>query len=140
VTPPTRRRVAAGVALVVLLAAGLVKSRVLPASVATDVSGDALYAVAAYTGLVLLLPRLPRAAVAAFAALWCVGVELFQATGLPAQWAEQIPPIALMLGTGFDARDLVVYLSAVAGVWVVDTAVSAPRRLPSRRGSPTMEE
>ncbi len=75
------RRIAALVALAAVIAAGLAVHRLLPSSVASDVTGDALYAVAAYSGLVLLLPRAPRPVPAAGAALWCIGVELLQLTG-----------------------------------------------------------
>ena len=58
------------------------------------------------------------------AELWCVGVELLQLTGVPLALAERVPPVALLLGTGFDARDLVVYVCAVAVAVAVDIAVS----------------
>jgi hypothetical protein len=124
-----RRRPAALGAVVVVIAAGLVVARGLPSSVFTDIAGDALYAVAAYTGLVLLLPRAPRASLALAAAGWCVAVELLQLTGLPMALAERMPPAALVLGTGFDPRDLVVYVLAVLTAVSVDRAVSA-RLLP----------
>lgn len=119
-----RRRLAALVALAAVIAAGLLVHKALPGSTATDVAGDALYAVAAFTGLVLLFPRAPRLALAGAAAVWCVGVELLQLTGVPLALAERVPPVALLLGTGFDARDLVVYVCAVAVAVAVDIAVS----------------
>ena len=134
-----RRRLAAAAALVAVIAAGLTVHKALPESTATDVTGDALYAVAAYTGLVMLLPRAPRLALAGVAALWCVGVELLQLTGLPLALAERVPPVALLLGTGFDARDLVVYLCAVAVAVAIDVAVSRllPRgEVPADVGAP----
>ncbi|MDQ1083596.1 MULTISPECIES: DUF2809 domain-containing protein [Microbacterium] len=126
------RRPAAAAALVVVVAAGLAVARGLASSPVTDIAGDALYAVAAYTGLVLLLPRAPRFALALAAAGWCVAVELLQLTGLPAALAERVPLVALLLGTGFDARDLVVYVFAVVAAAVLDRAVSA-RLLPGGR-------
>lgn len=121
------RRLAALVALVAVVAAGLAVHRLLPASVASDVAGDALYAVAAYTGLVLLLPRARRPILAAAAALWCIAVELLQLTGVPVALAERVPVAALVLGSGFDARDLVVYVLAVVSALGVDRAVSGAR-------------
>jgi hypothetical protein len=115
----------------VVIAAGLATHRLLPSSAATDIAGDALYAVAAYAGLVVLLPRLRSAAVAAIATGWCLAVELFQATGIPLVLAERFAPIALVLGTGFDARDLLVYVAAVAAVWAIDGAVRRRTLLPS---------
>jgi hypothetical protein len=122
---PARRRLVALAALVVVVAAGLFVAKVLPSSATTDIAGDALYAVAVYTGLVLLLPRVGRVILAIAATGWCVFVELLQLSGLPVALAERIPPIALVLGTGFDARDLVVYASAVLVAAVADAAVSS---------------
>ncbi|MBB3156427.1 hypothetical protein FHS07_000111 [Microbacterium proteolyticum] len=121
-TPPRRRPVAL-VALAVVVAAGLVVAKVLPSSAATDIAGDALYAVAVYAGLVVLLPRAGRPILAVAATGWCVFVELLQLTGLPVALAERIPPIALVLGTGFDARDLLVYASAVLVAAAADAVV-----------------
>ncbi|MCJ1708017.1 DUF2809 domain-containing protein [Microbacterium sp. VKM Ac-2923] len=131
---PARRRPAALGALVVVVVAGLIVSRGLPSSPATDIAGDALYAVAVYTGLVLLLPRARRGAIALAAAGWCGAVELLQLTGVPATLAERMPPVALVLGTGFDARDLAVYAAAVLVVSSVDAVVGA-RLLPGERSS-----
>jgi hypothetical protein len=132
---PARRRLVAFAALVVVVAAGLFVAKVLPSSATTDIAGDALYAVAVYTGLVLLLPRVGRVILAIAATGWCVFVELLQMSGLPVALAERIPPIALVLGTGFDARDLVVYASAVLVAAAADAAVSS-RAL--RRGRSTV--
>lgn len=132
---PARRRLVALTALVVVVAAGLFVAKVLPSSTTTDIAGDALYAVAVYTGLVLLLPRLRRVVLAIAATGWCVFVELLQLSGLPVALAERILPIALVLGTGFDARDLVVYASAVLVAAAADAAVSS-RAL--RRGRSTV--
>lgn len=119
------RRPAALAALVVVVATGLVVHAVGPPGAPTDIAGDALYAVAAYAGLVLLFPRAARATVGALAGVWCVGVELLQLTGVPVALAQRLPPVALVLGSGFDARDLVVYLTAVMAALGLDRAVAA---------------
>ncbi len=121
------RRLAAVLALAVVVAAGLAVHRLMPSSVASDVAGDALYAVAVYTGLVLLLPRSRPLVLAAGAAAWCVAVELLQLTGMPITLAERMPVAALVLGSGFDARDLVVYVLAVASALGVDGVVTRVR-------------
>ena len=130
------RRIAAALALTVVVVSGLLVARVLPPSMATDVAGDALYAVAVYAGLALLAPRMLPSLLAVIAAAWCVGVELFQLTGLPLAWAAGFPPAALVLGSGFDARDVVVYIAALAAAALVDHGVrrrtgihAAPERL-----------
>lgn len=110
------------------MVSGLLVHGVLPDSPATDIAGDALYALAAYLLVALLAPRLPAPAVGAIAAVWCIGVELFQLTGLPLAWGAQFPPVMLALGTVFDARDLVVYLVAIAVATGVDAGIGAIRR------------
>lgn len=126
--PPRTRRVVAALLLVATIAAGLLVHGLLPDTPATDIAGDALYAVAAYLAVVLIAPRLPPLAAGAIAAGWCVGVELFQLTGLPLSWGAQFPPVMLLLGTVFDARDLLVYVAAIA----LATAVDALLRISSR--------
>jgi hypothetical protein len=121
--PGTRRRVLAAVLLVLTIGAGLVVHAALPDSSATDIAGDALYAVAAYLAVVLIAPRLPALAVGGIAMLWCVGVELFQLTGLPLAWGAEFPPAMLVLGTVFDARDLVVYIATIAVATALDAVV-----------------
>ncbi|KTR96737.1 hypothetical protein NS220_00695 [Microbacterium testaceum] len=120
-----RRRVAAAIALVAVVILGLVVAKGMPATDITDVMGDALYAVAVFTGLVLLWPRGRRSVLGIVAVTWCVGVEFFQLTGLPVALADRFPPAALVLGSGFDPRDLVVYVLAVATAAAVDAAVGA---------------
>lgn len=128
------RRLVAVLLLVATIAAGLLVHGVLPDTAATDIAGDALYAVAAYLAVVLLAPRLPPLAAGAIAAAWCVAVELFQLTGLPLAWGATFPPVMLVLGTVFDARDLLVYVVTIVLTTAVDallrrvgSGVAAPR-------------
>ncbi|WP_228484499.1 DUF2809 domain-containing protein [Microbacterium cremeum] len=122
------RRLVAAVTLAVVVVAGLVVLGALPDTAATDIAGDALYAGAAYLLVVAVAPRLPALAVGAIAAAWCVGVELFQLTGLPLAWGAAFAPVTLVLGTVFDARDLAVYVVTIALATVVDLAGSRGRR------------
>lgn len=118
----TRRRLVAALALVVTVVVGLVVTR-MPDSAASDIAGDALYAVAAYLFVVLLAPRVTPLVVGTVAAGWCAAVELFQLTGLPEQWGAAFGPLMLVLGTVFDARDLLIYVAAVAVCALLDAAV-----------------
>jgi hypothetical protein len=118
------------VLLAVTIGAGLVVHAFLPDTAATDVTGDALYAVTAYLAVVLLAPRLPALAVGAIAAAWCVAVELFQLTGLPLAWGGHFRPAMLLLGTVFDPRDLLVYVLTIVVAAALDltlTRMSAHR-------------
>ena len=111
-----------------VVAAGLLVHTRLPDSAATDVAGDALYAAAVYFAIVIVLPRWRSAAVGAAAAAWCVAVELFQLTGLPERWAGEFPAVVLVLGTVFDARNLVVYVVTITVLAVCDGLVRRSRR------------
>ncbi len=122
------RRTAAAIALAATIAAGLATRAAAVPDLLGDVAGDALYTVAVYAGVVLLAPRLRPVVVGAIAAGWSVAVELFQATGVPIALAAAFRPIALVLGTGFDARDLVVYVVAAVVVLLVDVGAGAARR------------
>jgi len=119
------RRVTAAVLLILTIAAGLLVHGALPDSAATDIAGDALYAVAAYLAVVLIAPRLPPVVAGAIAAAWCAAVELFQLTGLPLAWGAQFTPVMLVLGTVFDVRDLAVYLATIALAAALDVGIRA---------------
>lgn len=119
------RRAAAVLLLLGTIGAGLVVHAALPDSGATDIAGDALYATAAYLAVVLVAPRLPALAAGGIAAVWCVGVELFQLSGLPLAWGARFSPAMLVFGTVFDARDLVVYVVTIALLAAIDLAIRA---------------
>lgn len=127
--PRRRRLVAAGV-LLLTIAAGLTVHAGAPDGAASDIAGDALYAVAAYLAVVNAAPRLRTFLVAAVAAAWCTLIELFQLTGVPLALGSAFSPIMLVLGTVFDPRDLVVYLATVVVAAVIDGFV---RRGPAGR-------
>lgn len=95
---------------------------------AGDIIGDALYAVMIYLLAVVLLPRTSRRILAALALALCFGIELLQLTALPASVNGAFPPAALVLGHGFDQRDLLVYLVAVLVVLIVDAAITRSLR------------
>lgn len=117
--------------LALTIGAGLVVHFALPDSSATDIAGDVLYALAVYLFVVVVSPRTARLLVGALALVWCVGVELFQLTGLPQQWAAAFPPIVLVFGTAFDARDLVVYAVTVVLACAADLALTRVARTPA---------
>ncbi len=123
-TAGRRRLIAAGLAVVTVLA-GLAVRFALRRGAASDVAGDGLYAILIYLIVIFLAPRARPAVAAVVAGSLCVAIELFQLTGLPVAWAATFPPIALVLGTGFDARDIVVYLVAVTGAAFMDKTIGA---------------
>ncbi|WP_223628529.1 DUF2809 domain-containing protein [Microbacterium sp. EST19A] len=118
-----RRRVAVAVLAAVTVGLGLLFHRSVGGTIG-DIAGDALYAVLIYLLVVLVAPGAPRPVVAVIAFAVCTGVELLQLTALPREWAAVFPPIEIVLGSGFDPRDIVVYAAAVAAASVVDIAVT----------------
>ena len=121
--PRFRRRIVALLLLALTVGLGLVVHTALPDIAAADIAGDALYAIAVYLFVVLLTPRMSPLFVGGIAAVWCVGIELFQLTGIPEAVGAVFSPAMLVLGTVFDARDLVIYLAALAIVVAVDLFV-----------------
>lgn len=121
------RRLTAPTTAAVTVLAGLAARFALPRGTVADIAGDALYAVLVYLFVVFLRPRTRPTAAAVIAGSVCVAIELFQFTGLPRVWAAAFRPIALVLGTGFDVRDIVVYIAAVIVIALVDEAIG--RRL-----------
>jgi hypothetical protein len=125
--PHSRVRRIAAASLIGVLAAGLTVHGLLPDTAATDIAGDALYTAAVYCAVVLAFGATPLTA-ALVAGGWSVAIELFQATRLPLEIAAAFPPAALVLGTAFDPRDLVVYVAAAAVAGGADAALTRRRQ------------
>ncbi|MFG2871355.1 DUF2809 domain-containing protein [Streptomyces sp. NPDC048338] len=117
-----RTRVAAGAAALLTVAAGL-GIRSAASGVVAKYAGDALYTVLVLTLVVLLAPRVRPAVAAGIALGFSVAVEFFQLTGVPAELAARSALARLVLGTSFNAPDLLWYaIGAVVG-WAVHRAV-----------------
>ncbi|RXR24985.1 DUF2809 domain-containing protein [Oerskovia turbata] len=106
----SRPRVLAVLAAVVTL--GIVVTTQVPDPVG-DVVGDLLYAVAVYVALVLVAPRLRPWVAGTVVLAWCWLVEFLQATPVVAAVLDVVPAAAWVLGSTFNARDLVLYLVGV---------------------------
>src|SRR5260221_13535876 len=81
--------------------------------------GDVLYAVAAYLLFALLLPRKRVLIIAGFALAFCLAIEFFQATGIPAQYVH-LGLVRWLLGTTFAWHDVACYFVGVAVIVAVD--------------------
>ena len=99
------RRVVAAVAVLVVVA-GLV--------VGSNLVGDALYAVLVYVLVVGAAPRIAASRAALIAFGICAAIELLQLTGLPAAIVDVVPAARYVLGTTFNAPDLLAYAVGVA--------------------------
>lgn len=124
---PAGRRVALTTAAVIVLVAGLLVHR-FGSGDAGDIAGDALYAVFVYLLFAILLARSSRTLPAALAIIFCTVIEFLQLTDLPRTWALAFPPSALVLGSGFAQRDLLVYPASVLLALIVDVAFSRGAR------------
>ena len=122
-----RRRITLATLAAVTVAAGLLVHR-FGTGILGDVAGDALYATMIYLVIACLLARSSRRLAAALAIVFCSGIELLQLTGLPRSLAETFPPAALVLGVGFDLRDLIVYATAILIALLLDVTVSKSAR------------
>jgi hypothetical protein len=113
-------------ALAVTVALGLL-SRLYPLGwpVYDKSLGDVLYAAAAYLTLALALPHRRPTVVAALALAFCLAVESFQATGIPARYAH-FGPVCWLLGTTFSWHDIACYGVGVVGIFGVDMLLLRP--------------
>lgn len=115
------RRVRLLVDVVLVVVAGLVVFMQARGMWWGGLVGDALYAALIYLMVALAFPRTKVTVIAVVAFTICAAVELFQLTGLPANWAETFWPVRLVLGAGFDPLDLVAYAAGAAAAAGYDT-------------------
>lgn len=127
----TGRRLALATAGAVTVALGLGIRAFVDAAWAGP-AGDMLYAALVSLVIAFLLLRRPRWQVGVAALVVCWAIELFQATGVPADLAATWPPIRLLLGTTFVPVDLVSYAVGVGCAVTVDGLVVRNRRLTRR--------
>jgi hypothetical protein len=101
--------------------------------------GDALYAVAAYLALSLVFPHRRPLVIAALTLAWCLTVEAFQATGIPARHVDVIA-VHWLIGTEFAWHDVACCVTGVAAVVAADAlALGRRRAVPPRNAVSTSE-
>jgi hypothetical protein len=113
----------------------LLHGRAALGPVARDVVGDALWAamIAWWVGAVAPGARLLVRTAAAY--IVCAAVELSQLYHAPAFDAARATPLGhLVLGSGFDERDLGAYALGVLGAALLEATVAAWLRRPARSG------
>ncbi|MFE9856617.1 DUF2809 domain-containing protein [Streptomyces sp. NPDC005780] len=128
------RGVAAGAA-VLTVAAGLGVRTVADGAVA-KYAGDALYTVLVCALVALCAPRARPLAVAGAGLGVSWAVEFFQLTGVPAGLSEHSTAARLVLGSTFNAPDLLWYAVGAAAAWAgcaaATSGATAPRTAASR--------
>ncbi|MER6712582.1 MULTISPECIES: DUF2809 domain-containing protein [unclassified Streptomyces] len=130
---PARTRLAAAGAAVVTVGAGLGLRTVAAGDVA-KYGGDALYTVLLLTLVVLAAPRVTPLAAAgsALAASWAV--EFLQLSPVPAELSARSTLARLVLGSTFNAPDLLWYTVGAATGWLIHTLVRPTA--PENAGTP----
>ncbi|MFE3828124.1 DUF2809 domain-containing protein [Streptomyces sp. NPDC059092] len=113
-----RTRLVACGAAVLTVAAGL-GLRSFGSGDVAKYGGDALYTALVYVLVVLAVPRVRPRTAAAVALAFSVAVELLQLTGVPAELAARSTAARLVLGSTFNAPDLLWYAVGAAVGWGV---------------------
>ncbi len=110
------------VCLVLVFCLGLASRRWPIGWVAWDkLLGDACYAGAVYLVIGLAVPRLSGATLGFVAFAICLGIELFQLTGIPLHY-RHIPPVRWLLGTTFGWIDIAAYAVGCAVPVLIDAS------------------
>ncbi|MDF1506047.1 DUF2809 domain-containing protein, partial [Roseisolibacter sp. H3M3-2] len=91
---------------------------------ARGVAGDALWALMLSWWVGALAPAARAAARAAATYAACVAVELSQLVHTPALDAARRGPLRLVLGSGFDPRDLAAYAAGVLAALLLERATA----------------
>ena len=116
-----RTRLAALAAVAATLAAGLT-IRAVSDGVVAKYAGDALYTVLLYGLCVLAAPRIRPLAAALTACGVSWAIEFFQLTPVPAELSRRSVVARLVLGSTFNAPDLLWYAAGAAAALLVHTA------------------
>ena len=131
---PSRSRAVLVIALGGVIAAGLLSRRYPLPGVLAEHTGDALYTVAAFLAVALLLPRWSGTALATIAFGLSAAVELSQL--LQFAWLDAIratTPGRLLLGQGFVIADFAAYAIGALLAGAADRFATAR---PQRSASP----
>ncbi|WP_308377905.1 DUF2809 domain-containing protein [Streptomyces sp. ISL-98] len=123
-----RTRALAAVAAGLTLCAGLGIRSAVDGDVA-KYAGDALYTVLLCTLVVLVAPRTRPPVVAAVALGLSWAIECAQLTGVPAELAERSLAARLVLGSTFNAPDLLWYAAGAGFFLLICTVVPRPSGL-----------
>ena len=124
---PARRRLACALALAITVPVGI-GWRLAPLGLpqfALKYGGSALWAMAVYWSVALLLPRTPPRVLAPFAAVVAISVELFKLVRAPGidRFRSTLAG-KLLLGRYFTFGAIAAYLLAIAAVVTLDARIT----------------
>ncbi|WP_330173690.1 DUF2809 domain-containing protein [Streptomyces sp. NBC_01498] len=121
-----RTRLAGGVVALGVVGAGL-GLRVVAGGDVAKYGGVALYTVLVYVLVVCVAPRVRPVVAGTVAFAFSCGVELLQLTGVTAGPAQESVIVRLVLGSTFNAPDLLWYAVGAAAAALAHTSTGAPR-------------
>jgi hypothetical protein len=81
--------------------------------------GDLCYAAGAFLVIGLIAPGLRPGTIAAAALVYCLAIECFKLTGLPARW-DANALLRIIFGTTFSPHNLLCYLAAIMTLFAVE--------------------
>jgi hypothetical protein len=85
-------------------------------------TGDLCYAAGAFLLIGVIAPRLPPEKIAALALAYCVAIECFKLTGLPARW-DGNALLRIVFGSTFSAQNLICYIAAIVVMLAVERQI-----------------
>lgn len=115
---PVRSRLPGAAAAILTVAVGLLVHTYEDGWLAGHV-GDALYTVMVYALVVAVRPAIGPAVAACGAVGISWAVEFLQLTDIPAQLSAAVPLMRLVVGTTYNALDLVAYVVGAATGYLV---------------------
>ncbi|MEU9315195.1 DUF2809 domain-containing protein [Streptomyces sp. NPDC048295] len=127
------RAVAAGAAALTVLA-GLAVRAFTEGDLA-KYAGDALYTVLICALVAVIAPGARPAVMAGTGLAFSWAVELLQLTGVPAELSRHSTAARLVLGSTFNAPDLLWYAVGAGCAWAVATLVTSPGCAPRTSAS-----
>ncbi|MET9880347.1 DUF2809 domain-containing protein [Actinacidiphila glaucinigra] len=132
--PVRTTRLVAALAAALTVGAGLALRAMAEGSVA-KYGGDTLYTVLVLALVVLLAPRVTPLTATVSALVFSCAVEFLQLSGIPSELSQRSGIARLVLGSTFNAPDLLWYAVGAAVGGLVHAALrSFPARRPSVRG------
>ncbi|MGD0460948.1 MAG: DUF2809 domain-containing protein [Tepidisphaeraceae bacterium] len=81
--------------------------------------GDLCYAAGAFLLIGVIAPRLRPAMIAAAALVYCIAIECFKLTGVPARW-DANALLRVVFGTTFSVHNLICYVVAIGVLFAVE--------------------